>query len=107
MTNPVYAGVSDYGKSCFENTLDASGLRKKRVRKLPVSEWGARIAGCVGQAATVIAVPYLATTKSGHVGVYANLRQLWGPSIAQEMVKPATEQAFTKTVRYFSDATRS
>jgi hypothetical protein len=39
----------------------------------------------VGQAATVIAVPYL----------------LWGPSIAQEMVKPATEQAFTKTVRYF------
>jgi hypothetical protein len=45
LTNPVYAGVYDYGKSCFENTLDASGLRKKRVRKLPVSEWGARIAG--------------------------------------------------------------
>jgi hypothetical protein len=41
LTNPVYAGVYDYGKSCFENTLDASGLRKKRVRKLPVSEWGA------------------------------------------------------------------
>jgi hypothetical protein len=40
LTNPVYAGVYDYGKSCFENTLDASGLRKKRVRKLPVSEWG-------------------------------------------------------------------
>ena len=39
MTNPVYAGVYAYGKSRFEITLDASGLRKKRVRKLPVSEW--------------------------------------------------------------------
>jgi hypothetical protein len=45
LTNPVYAGVYVYGKSCFEITLDASGLRKKRGRKLPVSEWGARIAG--------------------------------------------------------------
>src|ERR1700720_358070 len=39
LTNPVYAGVYAYGKSRFEITLDASGLRKKRVRKLPVSEW--------------------------------------------------------------------
>jgi hypothetical protein len=41
LTNPVYAGAYAYGKSRFEITLDASGLRKKRVRKLPVSEWGA------------------------------------------------------------------
>ena len=39
LTNPVYAGAYAYGKSRFEITLDASGLRKKRVRKLPVSEW--------------------------------------------------------------------
>ena len=29
----MYAGVYAYGKSCFEITLDASGLRKKRVRE--------------------------------------------------------------------------
>jgi hypothetical protein len=43
-TNPVYAGLRLW-QELLRNTLDASGLRKKRVRKLPVSEWGARIAG--------------------------------------------------------------
>ena len=43
MTNPVYAGAYAYGKSRFETTFDASGRRKKRVRKLPVSEWSVLI----------------------------------------------------------------
>ena len=43
LTNPVYAGAYAYGKSRFEVTLDASGQQKKRVRKLPVSEWAVLI----------------------------------------------------------------
>jgi DNA invertase Pin-like site-specific DNA recombinase len=43
LTNPVYAGAYAYGKSRFETTFDASGRRKKRVRKLPVSEWSVLI----------------------------------------------------------------
>jgi DNA invertase Pin-like site-specific DNA recombinase len=39
LTNPVYAGAYAYGKSRREVILDASGLRKKRVRKLPRSQW--------------------------------------------------------------------
>jgi DNA invertase Pin-like site-specific DNA recombinase len=39
LTNPVYAGAYAYGKSRHEVTLDASGARKKRVRKLPRSQW--------------------------------------------------------------------
>ncbi|HXA23567.1 MAG TPA: recombinase family protein [Acetobacteraceae bacterium] len=39
LTNPVYAGAYAYGKSRFEVTLDASGARKKHVRKLPQSQW--------------------------------------------------------------------
>jgi DNA invertase Pin-like site-specific DNA recombinase/predicted DNA-binding transcriptional regulator AlpA len=39
LTNPVYAGAYAYGKSRHEVTLDASGARKKRVRKLPQSHW--------------------------------------------------------------------
>jgi len=39
LTNPVYAGAYAYGKSRHEVILDASGLRKKRVRKLPRSQW--------------------------------------------------------------------
>jgi DNA invertase Pin-like site-specific DNA recombinase len=39
LTNPVYAGAYAYGKSRHEVTLDASGARKKRVRKLPQSQW--------------------------------------------------------------------
>jgi len=43
LTNPVYAGAYAYGKSRHEVTLDASGARKKRVRKLPRSEWSVLI----------------------------------------------------------------
>jgi DNA invertase Pin-like site-specific DNA recombinase len=39
LTNPVYAGAYAYGKSRHQITLDASGARKKRVRKLPQSQW--------------------------------------------------------------------
>jgi DNA invertase Pin-like site-specific DNA recombinase/predicted DNA-binding transcriptional regulator AlpA len=39
LTNPVYAGAYAYGKSRHEVTLDRSGARKKRVRKLPQSQW--------------------------------------------------------------------
>ncbi len=39
LTNPVYAGAYAYGKSRRETTLNASGVRGKRVRKLPRSEW--------------------------------------------------------------------
>ena len=39
LTNPVYAGAYVYGKSRHEITLDASGARKKRARKLPRSQW--------------------------------------------------------------------
>src|SRR6201981_3626495 len=38
LTNPVYAGAYAYGKSRHEVTLDASGARKKRARKLPRSQ---------------------------------------------------------------------
>jgi DNA invertase Pin-like site-specific DNA recombinase/predicted DNA-binding transcriptional regulator AlpA len=43
LTNPVYAGAYAYGKSRHEVTLDASGTRKKRVRKLPRSQWSVLI----------------------------------------------------------------
>ena len=39
LTNPVYAGAYAYGKSRRETMLNASGVRRKRVRKLPRSEW--------------------------------------------------------------------
>jgi hypothetical protein len=39
LTNPVYAGAYVYGKTRHETTLDAAGVRKKRVRHLPRSEW--------------------------------------------------------------------
>ena len=39
MTNPVYAGTYAYGKSRHEVILDATGARRKRVRKLPQSQW--------------------------------------------------------------------
>jgi hypothetical protein len=35
LTNPVYAGAYAYGKSRHQVILDASGLRKKHVRRLP------------------------------------------------------------------------
>jgi DNA invertase Pin-like site-specific DNA recombinase len=43
LTNPVYAGAYAYGKSRHEVTLDPSGARKKRVRKLPQSQWSVLI----------------------------------------------------------------
>jgi len=39
LTNPVYAGAYVYGKTRQETVLDSSGVRRKRVRKLPRSEW--------------------------------------------------------------------
>ena len=39
LTNPVYAGAYVYGRHRQETVLDASGARKKRLRKLPRSEW--------------------------------------------------------------------
>jgi Recombinase len=43
LTNPVYAGAYAYGKSRHEVTLDAAGRHKKRLRKLPRSEWSVLI----------------------------------------------------------------
>ena len=43
LTNPVYAGAYAYGKSRHDVTLDSSGARKKRVRKLPQSQWAVLI----------------------------------------------------------------
>jgi len=39
LTNPVYAGAYVYGKTRSETTLDASGARKKRLRRLPREQW--------------------------------------------------------------------
>jgi len=43
LTNPVYAGAYAYGKSRQEVSLDRSGARRKRVRKLPRSQWSVLI----------------------------------------------------------------
>jgi DNA invertase Pin-like site-specific DNA recombinase/predicted DNA-binding transcriptional regulator AlpA len=43
LTNPVYAGAYAYGKSRRQVTLDASGARKRRVRRLPRTEWAVLI----------------------------------------------------------------
>ena len=39
LTNPVYAGSYTYGKTRQETILDACGVRKTRIRRLPRSEW--------------------------------------------------------------------
>jgi len=39
LTNPVYAGAYVYGKTRTETALDASGVRKKRIRQLPRDQW--------------------------------------------------------------------
>src|SRR3974390_1827746 len=39
LTNPVYAGAYAYGKTRQETILDGSGARKKRIRRLPRSQW--------------------------------------------------------------------
>jgi len=43
LTNPVYAGAYTYGKSRLEVVLDPSGALRKRVRKLPQSQWSVLI----------------------------------------------------------------
>jgi len=43
LAHPVYAGAYVFGRTRHSIVLDASGLRKKRVRKLPQSEWGVLI----------------------------------------------------------------
>src|SRR6185295_6186355 len=39
LTNPVYAGAYVYGKTRTEMTLDAAGVRRKRIRLLPRDHW--------------------------------------------------------------------
>src|ERR1700716_3329484 len=39
LTNPVYAGAYVYGKTRTEVTLDASGVRRKRIKLLPRDHW--------------------------------------------------------------------
>jgi DNA invertase Pin-like site-specific DNA recombinase len=39
LSNPVYAGAYVYGKTRTETVLDAGGTRRKRIRRLPRSEW--------------------------------------------------------------------
>lgn len=39
LTNPAYAGAYVYGRTRQETILDASGMRKKRIRRLPRSDW--------------------------------------------------------------------
>ncbi len=39
LANPVYAGAYVYGKTRTEQTLDAAGVRRKRIRVLPREEW--------------------------------------------------------------------
>ncbi len=43
LTNPAYAGAYVYGKSRRQITLDATGRRKRQIRKLPRSEWSVLI----------------------------------------------------------------
>ena len=39
LSNPVYAGAYVYGKTRTEMALDASGVRRKRIRHLPRNQW--------------------------------------------------------------------
>jgi DNA invertase Pin-like site-specific DNA recombinase len=39
LSNPVYAGAYVYGKTRAETTLDASGVRRKRIKHLPRDQW--------------------------------------------------------------------
>jgi DNA invertase Pin-like site-specific DNA recombinase/predicted DNA-binding transcriptional regulator AlpA len=39
LANPVYAGAYVYGKTRTQVTLDAAGVRRKRIRQLPPEEW--------------------------------------------------------------------
>ena len=39
LTNPVYAGVYAYGKTRQERYVDENGNLRKRLRRLPQSQW--------------------------------------------------------------------
>jgi predicted DNA-binding transcriptional regulator AlpA len=39
LTNPVYAGAYVYGKTRQEHFVDQSGRLRKRIRRLPASQW--------------------------------------------------------------------
>ena len=39
LTNPAYAGAYTYGKSRQERVVDENGVARKRVRRVPRSEW--------------------------------------------------------------------
>jgi DNA invertase Pin-like site-specific DNA recombinase len=43
LTNPVYAGVYAYGKTHQERFVDETGQVKKRVKRLPQSQWAVLI----------------------------------------------------------------
>jgi DNA invertase Pin-like site-specific DNA recombinase len=43
LTNPVYAGAYTYGKTRQERYVDKSGRLRKRMRRLPQSQWGVLI----------------------------------------------------------------
>lgn len=43
LTNPVYAGAYAYGKTRQERYLDQAGRLRKRIRRLPRSEWAVLI----------------------------------------------------------------
>ena len=43
LTNPVYAGVYTYGKTRQETFVDETGQVKKRVKRLPQSQWAVLI----------------------------------------------------------------
>jgi DNA invertase Pin-like site-specific DNA recombinase/predicted DNA-binding transcriptional regulator AlpA len=43
LTNPVYAGAYTYGKSRSERYVDENGTIRKRIRHLPIDQWGVLI----------------------------------------------------------------
>jgi DNA invertase Pin-like site-specific DNA recombinase/predicted DNA-binding transcriptional regulator AlpA len=43
LTNPVYAGAYTYGKTRCERYVDENGTVKKRMRHLPIEQWGVLI----------------------------------------------------------------
>jgi len=43
LTNPVYAGAYTYGKTKYERYIDEHGAIRKRVRHLPMAQWGVLI----------------------------------------------------------------
>jgi hypothetical protein len=43
LTNPVYAGAYTYGKTKYERYIDEHGAIRKRVRHLPIAQWGVLI----------------------------------------------------------------